>query len=88
VLGKLGKIVFMLDSQNADGPAGKTPGSQQTSKIDVENAKGDDLRKEDVLFHSDGHAGAYLNRGASPEFLYCEGYLKGSARLSQSCLRE
>ncbi len=57
--------------------------SEGSRKIDVEDAKGDDLRKEDTLFKStDSHTEAQLNYRVRPDFLYCEGYLKAARILA------
>jgi hypothetical protein len=54
-------------------------GLDDNRRIDVENAKGEDLRKQDVLFKSvDGPP----NNGVSADFLYSEGYLNAARILS------
>ena len=57
--------------------------SEGNHRIDVENAKGDDPRKEDTLFKpTDAHTSAPLNYGVNPDFLYCEGYLRAARILA------
>ena len=72
----------MSEELNARSKRARTE-SEGNFKIDVENAKGDDPRKEDTLFKSSGaHTSAHLNYGVSPDFLYCEGYLKAARILA------
>lgn len=67
-------------------PQSSAPEKEQGG-IDVENAKGDELHKLDVLFTSSGAAtDVHLNRVVSPEFLYCEGYLKAARVLANHAL--
>jgi hypothetical protein len=80
----------MPDNSSTDSPESGPLESQTHNRIDVENSKGDLLRKEDVIFNStEGHICVHLNRGISPEFLYCEGYLKAARILANhACVNE
>jgi hypothetical protein len=69
----------MPDELPKDESKSGLPKSEQTREIDVENAKGDELRKHDSLFNAaGGTTSANLDLGVSREFLYCEGYLKAA----------
>ena len=75
-----------MPDNRTHSPQSGSPEKEQGG-IDVENAKGDELRKQDVLFNSSGGAtDVHLNRGVSPEFLYCEGYLKAARVLANHAL--
>lgn len=64
-----------------------SPKSAQSREIDVENAKGEELRKHDSLFNAaGGTASANLDLGVSRAFLYCEGYLKAARVLANHAL--
>ncbi|HTW30068.1 MAG TPA: hypothetical protein VMD76_00205 [Candidatus Sulfotelmatobacter sp.] len=77
----------MPNELNTDGPGNASPDIQQQNEIDVENAKGDDLRKQDLLFNSaGGTTDACLDLGVSREFLYREGYLKAARVLANHAL--
>ena len=77
----------MPDEFHMSDPESRSPERKQNDDIDVENAKGDDLRKQDLLFNAfGGITDAHLDLGGNREFLYSEGYLKAARVLANHAL--